>query len=179
MLFEMETTHTLLKSPCSYRRVLAFGAANGAAYGFVLFLLMNLYSDYLNRQSIQEAESLGRDPVLTTDNLNIPMIVCLLTLFFAFGSGLVHFLWRRLYKNPIVFWQAAGVSSIMAWNIAMITALWLEKHLTGQTLSYERVISVSNPLFGPISLVLVILVNLVFAIIIQNFFYKWLQLNTD
>ena len=59
-----------------------------------------------------------------------------------------------------------------AWNAVMIGAAWFEREFTDQGMTFDRVTSPFNPLFGPISIGAVIVVNLVFALVIRTFSKK-------
>jgi hypothetical protein len=151
-------------------RSLVLGAINGALYSSVLFFFEYQRIKSLIRGEI-EAEKLGLPPVqITSNTLNWPVISVLLVVFFVIASYAVHRYWVRLEKSPILLWQVVGISAVVGWNVIFLVLIWIEKVLTGQTLDYERLTSQSAPLFGPISICLVMLTNSIYGLVLQFMF---------
>ena len=88
---------------------------------------------------------------------------------FTFAALLVERFWRRYRWNSVLFWETVGLIAVSGWNVLVLLALWIEKQSSGQTMSYEWVTSSSNPIFGPISLGIVLIVNLIYAFAVRLF----------
>ena len=149
---------------------LALGAIDGAIYSAVQFWLLSSYYNWVARGDAAQAVHFGQSPVQMTNNVNEQMVTIWFVLLFAISSWLAHRYYVRLIRYPILFWQAVGITAVVGWNVIFLVLLWIEKELTGQTLSYQRITSPSDPLSGPISIALVILTNLVYGVVLQLIF---------
>lgn len=145
-------------------RSLALGTLNGAIYCAVQFILVAGYYDYLIRLETENIERRGLSPVQMTDMVNKRLVSVWFVLVFTIASYIGHRYWGKLEKSPILLWEAIGITAIVAWNVVVLSLLWIESQFTGQVLGDER--AVTNPLFGPISIGLVILTNFVYGVVI-------------
>lgn len=142
-------------------RSLALGMLNGAIYSAVQFILVFGYYDYRVRSDAERMEHQGLSPVQMTDMVNKRVVSVWFVLAFTIASYIGHRYWRKLEKSPILLWEAIGITAIVAWNVVVLSLLWIESQLTGQAPEHERVIA--NPLFGPISIGLVIITNFIYG----------------
>lgn len=144
-------------------RSLALGTLNGAIYSAIQFILISGYYNHLIRLDAEKMERGGLSPVQMTDMVNKRLV----SVWFLCAFTIASFVWHRysskVRKSPILFWEAIGITAIVGWNIVVLTLLWIESRFTGQTLGYEKAISLSNPLFGPFSLGLVIVTNFIYG----------------
>jgi len=143
---------------------LALGALNGAIYAAVQFILVEGYYDYLIRLDAEKMEQAGLSPVQMTDMVNKRIVSVWFILVFAIASCAWHRYSRKIRRSPILFWEAIGISAIVGWNLLVLTLFWIESRFTGQNLSYQSAVSLSNPLFGPFSLGLAILTNFLYGV---------------
>jgi hypothetical protein len=144
-------------------RGLALGALNGAIYSMVQFVLLRGYYDYLIKLDAEYMERRGLSPVQVTDMLNKRVVSIWFVLAFTFASYIGHRYWRNLEKSPLLLWEAIGITAIVGWNVVVISLLWIENQLMGHSLGYESAISVTNTLFGPLSIGVVIVTNFVYG----------------
>lgn len=144
-------------------RSLALGSLNGAIYCAIQFILVSGYYDYMIRLDAEKMERSGMNPVQMTEMINKRLVSVWFLIAFMIASYVWHRYSRKFRKSSILFWEAIGISAIVGWNVVVLTLLWIESRLTGQTLGYERAIALSNPLFGPFSLGLVIITNFVYG----------------
>lgn len=142
---------------------LVLGTLNGAIYSAIQFIFISGYYNYLIRLDAERMERSGLSPVQMTDMINKRLVSVWFLMAFTIASFVWHRYSRKVRKSPILFWEAIGISAIVGWNVVVLTLLWIESRITGQTLGYERTISLSNPLFGPFSLGLVIITNFVYG----------------
>jgi len=144
-------------------RSLALGILNGAIYSAVQFILLAGYYNYLIKLDADNMERRGLSPVQMTDMINKRLVSFWFVLAFTIASYIGHRYWSKLRKSPILFWEVIGIAAIVGWNVVVLSLLWIESQFTGQLVGYERSISLSNPLFGPFSLGLVIITNFVYG----------------
>jgi len=143
-------------------QTLLLGAANGALFTVVMFSLLSLTRDYFQRRYISVATALGTPIVQLGSNERWSGIAIVMILAFALSAyGVNRFCRKRL--SPFFFWELVGVIAVSGWNAFILTVTWFEKGLSAQTLTYNWVTSQSNWLYGPISVGMVILVNLAFG----------------
>jgi hypothetical protein len=142
---------------------LVLGSLNGAIYSAIQFILISGYYDYLIRLDSEKMERGGLSPVQMTNMINKRLVSVWFLLAFTIASYFWHRYSSKIRKSSILFWEAIGLSAIVGWNVVVLILLSIESRLTGQTLGYERAISLSNPLFGPFSLGLVIITNFVYG----------------
>jgi hypothetical protein len=167
-LLEIERAN--MKTPHSTRwlQTLLLGAANGALFAITMFFLISRARDHFQRQYIEEATRLGAPIVQFGGNERWSSIGIVMILAFAFSAYAVsRFCKRRL--GSLLFWELVGVIAVSGWNVFMLTVTWFEKELSAQTLTYDWVTSRSNLLYGPISLGVVILVNLIYGNLVRVF----------
>jgi hypothetical protein len=90
------------------------------------------------------------------------LIVCMFILASYFGSRY----WRTGQRYHIVGWIVIGIIAVMAWNLSTLAlGLW-DFRASGQAFVIESITSPRNPLHGPVSLGLVVIVNLIYGSII-------------
>jgi hypothetical protein len=143
-------------------RVLLLGAINGALYSAVMLVLVWQVRAYAYNHNMTEGESSGHFPVQLTSNERwVPMVVVWIVMF-VLAALLVDHFWRSS-KASVWFWEAIGLLAVATWNVLIFSTFWLEKGFSGRGLSYGWVTSSSNPIFGPISLGVVLTVNFVFG----------------
>jgi hypothetical protein len=149
-------------------RSLLLGATNGAIYALVLYLLISLSRAYYQSQYLKRAAESGLPVVQFASNERWSGISIALVLLFTLTAYLVgrvsHFRFHSL-----AFWALVGVIAVSAWNAFILTVAWLEKESTVQGLTYKWVTSQSNPLYGPISLGLALVVGVSYALAIRFF----------
>src|SRR5215471_8919728 len=139
-------------------RILLLGATNGALYSAVMLVLVWQVRSYAYNGNMTEAESSGHFPVQLTSNERwVPMVIVWIVLF-VLAAFLVNDFWRRS-KASVWFWEAIGLAAVATWNVLILLTFWLEKGFSGRGLSYAWVTSSSNPIFGPISLAVVLILN--------------------
>lgn len=144
-------------------RSLALGTLNGAIYSAIQFILISGFYNHLIRLDAKKMEGVGLSPVQMTEMVNKRLVLVWFLVAFTIASYLWHRYSGKVRTSPILFWEAIGITAIVVWNVTVLTLLWIECRLTGQTVGYERAISFSNPLFGPFSLGLVIVTNFVYG----------------
>ena len=141
----------------------ALGMLNGSIYSAIQFILISGYYNLLIRLDAETMERGGLSPVQMTDMVNKRLVSVWFVVLFTISSFVWHRYSSKVRRSPILFWEAIGITAIVGWNVLVLTLLWIESRLTGQTLGYERAISFSNPLFGPFSLGLVVITNFVYG----------------
>lgn len=143
-------------------RILILGAFNGAIYGAVMLMLVWQLRAYAYARNLKDAAITGDSPVqLTTNDRWLPILVTWI-LIFAFVALLVRRFWPR-NRSSLLFWEASGLLAVAAWNVLILVAFSLERGLFPPTLSYSWATSSSDPLSGPVSLGVVLAVNLVYS----------------
>ena len=133
-------------------------------------MLLLVWQDrtYEYTRIVTESGSLGHLPVQLTSNERwVPMVVTWVVMFAA-SALFVDYFWRWK-RMSILFWETVGLVAVAAWNILILLAFWLEKWFSGQPMSYSWVTSSSNPVFGPISLGVVLIANLLYALALLFF----------
>lgn len=149
-------------------RILILGTINGALYSAIILVLVWQLRAYEYNRNMREAESFGHLPVqLTSSERWVPMVVAWIVMF-ALAALVVNHFWTKS-KHSVFFWEAIGVIAVSAWNVFILSAFWLEKQLSAQQITYGWVTSPSNPLSGPISLGVVLIVNFVYAQAVISF----------
>jgi amino acid permease len=143
-------------------RILILGAIDGALYSAVTLVLVWQVRAYAYNRNVREAESFGHFPVQMTSNERWVPIVVIWIVMFGLAALLVNHFWRSS-KSSVWFWEAIGLVAVATWNVFILSTFWLEKGFSGQGLSYAWATSSSNPIFGPISLGVVLIVNVLFA----------------
>ena len=142
------------------------GVGNGLTYsGIMLLLIWQWRSAAFERNVIQSL--MTGDYVDFVANERWVPIVILWILAFILASQLVDCFWQR-GRGLILFWLAVGVLAIAAWNVFALVGAWLDKQ-GGDTISYSRVTAANDPLYGPLSLGLVILINFFYGYLVQTF----------
>lgn len=142
-------------------RILILGALNGAIYGGVMLMLVWQLRAYERALSIKEAALTGDSPVQMTSNERwLPIFVIWIAIFAAFAL-LVNRFWRRNWSS-LLFWETSGLLAVAAWNVLILLVFFFERGGFPPNLSYSWATSPSNPIFGPISLGVVLAVNLLF-----------------
>jgi hypothetical protein len=145
---------------------LLLGAGNGALYAITMFFLISLARDHFQRQYVEEATRSGAAVVQFGGNERWSGIGIVMMLAFAFSAYAVSRFSRRCVGS-LLFWEFVGVIAVSGWNVFMLTVTWFERELSAQTLTYEWVTSRSNWLYGPISLGVVILLNLIYGSMVR------------
>ena len=147
-------------------QILFLGAANGALYTLIMFILISVGRKYFQDQYVAEATKLGAPVMQFGSNERWSGIAVVMILAFAFAAYFVRRVWQRRL-NSLLFWELVGVIAVTGWNVFMLTITWFEKELSAQTLTYNWVTSRSNWLYGPISLGAVILINFLYGNVIR------------
>ena len=145
------------------------GIVDGALYSSVMLLLVWQIRVSEDARNIREAAMFGHLPVQLTSNERWAPIVATWILLFAVAAPIVNHFWPRHRRRSIWFWEAVGLIAVSAWNVLLLVAFWTEKQGSGQAMSYDWLTSSSNPIFGPISLGLVLIVSFVYALVIRVF----------
>lgn len=148
------------------------GAVNGVAYSATMLLLIWWWRAVTEERNLIEGATSGDYVNMVSNERWVPIVIIWLVVFTC-ASLLVHYFWPHP-KSYILFWLAVGVIAVAAWNAFALLGTWLDKQ-AGDTLSYSRVTSSRNPLFGPVSLGVVILVNLIYGYLVQVFCRKLKQ----
>lgn len=144
-------------------RGLALGVLNGALYSAVQFLVVSAYFDYRIKTSLDIAQDLGLPQMHATELINARIVSIWFILFFALASVLGHRYLLKLKRQPVLFWEVIGLAAVVGWNVVVLTLFWLSALQTGQTYSLQFVTSPANPLFGPISMGVVIITNFIYG----------------
>lgn len=138
-------------------RLLVLGGIDGALYSTVMLVLVWQIRAYEHARN-----SAGNLPVQLTSNERWIPIVVLWIIMFTLAALVVDRFWR--WNRPSVwFWEAIGLVAVLSWNAFIISALWLEGALSAQGSGYAWVTSSPNPVFGPISLGVALVVNFLYA----------------
>jgi hypothetical protein len=134
-----------------------------------MLLLIWRWRATANQRHIAES-TLSGDYVNLVSNERWVPIVFIWLVAFTVASLVVDYFWQRR-KGYILFWELVGVIAVAAWNAFALLGTWLDKQ-AGDTMSYSRVTSSRNPLFGPVSLAVVILVNFTYGYLVRAFCRK-------
>jgi hypothetical protein len=146
---------------------LLLGAGNGALYALVVYLLISASRAYFQDQYVRQATKSGFPIVQFGSNERWTGIVIALVTIFALSTYLVSRISHGL-RTPIL-WMLVGVIAVSGWNALMLIVTWVEKEGSAQTLTYEWVTSPLNPLYGPISLGIVLIVSFIYGCAIRIF----------
>src|SRR6266478_3767147 len=155
-----------------YVRSLILGAINGAFFSAMLASTIWGWRAYIYKQELRVAEAKGIFPAVVVYNERWSTITIAWIILFSLSALVVNLLWPRDRDRYFLFWQAVGVGALGAWNVIIIGAAWFEREFSDRGATFDRVTSPLNPLFGPISIGAVIVVNLVFALVIRTFSKK-------
>ena len=68
--------------------------------------------------------------------------------------------------SPVAYWPKSP-RAITAWNLLILAVGLWDSVSSGQTLVIESVTSPGNPLYGPMSFGLVVVVNLIYGAIVS------------
>lgn len=156
-----------IKAKSNWRTALILGVLNGVIYSLAQFWLLPKYYSWLALRNANLELYSTNSPVQMTNMLNGRVVTFWFVLQFAVSSWLIHRYFVRLIKYPILLWQVVGLTAVIGGNVIFLLLFWIEKELTGQTISYGMLTSQSNPLSGPISIGIVILVNLVYGCVLH------------
>lgn len=158
---------SLLKANLARRVNMGFlGAVNGVLYSATMILLIWWWRAYADERSLIESAMSGDYINLVSNERWIPIVIIWSIAFTSASLSVDHFWQNR--RASILFWEVVGAVAIVAWNVFALLGTWLDKQ-AGDTLSYSRVTSGRNPLFGPFSLAVVIGVNFVYGYLVQTF----------
>jgi hypothetical protein len=167
----MEARH--LKTAWAEKLQIAIlGAINGVVYSATMLLLIWRWRAASDERHMIESALLGDHIQLAGNERWIPIVIIWLVAF-TLASLVVDYFWK-FRKDHILYWVAIGVIAIAAWNAFALLGAWLDKQ-AGDTISYSRVTSSQNPIFGPISIAVVILVNFVYGYLVVAFYRKLKQ----
>jgi len=147
------------------------GAFNGAVYSTVMLLMIWAGMAVSNRDNALKTTPYG-DFVQFGTNVRWSSVVIAWLVTFTLASLIVSGLWPKNKKRSILFWEIVGVVAVAAWNGFALLGVWFDYHFSGDTLSYKFVTSLSNPLFGPISLAVIIIVNFFYGYLAGGFYQK-------
>jgi hypothetical protein len=165
-----ETEERPLKMPWARKlRTGILGVVDGAVYsGTMLLLIWQWRAAADARNAIASAISGDYVDFISTERW-IP-IVLIWVVTFTLASLVVDYFWQNGNRH-ILFWVAVGLIAIASWNVFVLFGTWLDKQ-AGDPIGYSRVTSSSDPLFGPISLGMVVLVNSIYGYIVHSLFRK-------
>lgn len=152
-------------------RLCILGALNGVVYSATMLLMIWRLRASADEHNIVEGAISG-DYIDLVSHERWSSIVITWLVAFTLASFIVSSLWRKNQKRSILFWEVIGVVAVAAWNGFALFGSWLDKHYAGDTMTYGWVTSLRNPLYGPISLAVVILVNLFFGYLVRVFYPK-------
>ena len=150
-------------------RIFILGALNGALYSAIMLVMVWQLRAYEDARSIKDAATFGHLPVQLTSNERWVPIVVTWILIFTFAAPVVAHFWHGYRTSSVLFWEVVGLIAVSAWNVLVLFAFWIEKQSSSQMMSYDWVTSSSNPIFGPISLGVVLIVNFIYACAIRVF----------
>lgn len=142
------------------------GAFNGAVYSAVMLPMIWAGMALANPDNALATTPHGDFLQLIT-NVRWSSVVIAWLVAFTLASLFVGSIWRTNHKRSILFWEIVGVVAVAAWNGFAVIGSLLDRHYAGDTMTYAWVTSLSNPLFGPISLAMVIVVNFVYGYLVQ------------
>lgn len=145
-------------------RIGILGAVNGAVYSATMLLLIWRWRASADESNMIENAISGDYVHLVSNERWIPIVIIWLVAFTS-ASLVVDYFWQHR-KGYILFWEAVGLIAVASWNAFALFGTWLDKQ-AGDTMSYSRVTSSRNPLFGPVSLAVVILVNFIYGYLVQ------------
>lgn len=145
-------------------RIGILGAFNGAVYSATMLLLIWRWRATADQRNIAESTISGDHINLVSNERWIPIVLIWLVAF-TLASLVVDYFWQRR-KGYILVWEVVGVIAVAAWNVFALLGTWLDKQ-AGDTMSYSRVTSSRNPLFGPVSLAVVILANFIYGYLVR------------
>jgi len=146
------------------------GAINGLIYGVASFQVFRVSTAYLYKQHLEVAERIDMTPVQVTYNhLNWPVIISWLVILFSVTCYLLHRYRPSYLKSTVMLWLAIGVASVGAWNLIQLALACLERWSTEQDFIIRERNSFMNPQFGPLSLIVVLVINLIYGTLIQLF----------
>ena len=142
------------------------GLINGAVYSVIMLLLIWWWRAAADSRHAIESTISGDYVLLVSNERWIPIVLIWL---FAFTSAtvLVDYFWKN-WNGQVLFWLAVGLIAVASWNAFGLVGTWLDKQ-AGDTISYSRVTSAHNPLFGPISLAVVVVVNVIYGYLVRAF----------
>lgn len=144
------------------------GALNGAVYSATMLLMIWRLRASADERNIAEGAISG-DYVNLVSHERWSSIVIIWLVAFTLASLIVSSLWRKNQKRSVLFWEVVGVAAVAAWNGFALFGAWFDNYFASDTISYVWVTSLWNPLYGPLSFAVVILVNLVYGYLVQAF----------
>lgn len=144
--------------------IFILGALNGAVYSAVMALLVRQVRARAYERGLAEAAVTGQQPPLFVANERWSSIIVIWIVIFAFTALLVNRVWARR-KRSVLFWEAVGLIAIASWNVLVIVAVSIENWFA-PTIAYQWITSSSNPLFGPVSLGVVLIVNFLYTLVV-------------
>ena len=146
------------------------GAFNGAFYSVTMLLLIWRLRAAADERNIREGQISG-DYIHLASYEKWESIVIIWLVAFTLASLIIGSLWRKKQKNFILYWEVVGVVAVAAWNAFSLIGSLLDNY-RGESITYGWVTSWHNPLYGPITFVVVILVNLAYGYLIRLIFRK-------
>lgn len=149
-------------------RSFLLGAANGLIYALVMYFLITMSRAYFQGRYLRQVTSAEFPVVQFASNERWTGIVIALVVLFALSTYIVSRVSHLGLRFPF-FWVVVGLIAVSGWNVFMLIVTSLEKEASVQTLTYNWVTSPSNPLYGPISLGMVLTVNLFYGCAIRYF----------
>ena len=140
------------------------GTLNGALYSAaMLFLIWRLRLAAEERNAIEGAV-FGDYVHLVSHERWVPIVIVWLVVF-TVSALMVDYFWHGWKR--VLFWEAVGVIAIAGWNVLALVGTWIDKQ-GGDTISHSLVTSSNNPLFGPTSLLVVLVANLLFGFLVRS-----------
>jgi hypothetical protein len=148
-------------------RTCMLGLINGAIYSVTMCLLIWWLRRSSDERNVLEG-SMSGDYVHLVSNERWTSIVIIWLVLFTLASLAANYFWRY-GKNHILFWEVVGLLAVAAWNVFALFGAWLDWKYAHDTMSYTLVTSLHNPLFGPISLGIVIVLNFFYGYLVAGF----------
>jgi drug/metabolite transporter (DMT)-like permease len=148
-------------------RILTLGALNGIFYSVIMLLLVLGGQEYEYARNIRDATGSGHLPVQLTSNERwLPMVVIWVVIF-ALAALVVDRFWTR--KTSILFWETSGLLAVVAWNIFILSAFWLEQHFWAEATGYVRVTLPAILGLALVSLGVVLITSFLYAQAVSRF----------
>ena len=148
------------------------GTLDGLIY-VGLARLVRFYLDHVERTGIGDESTVnGYYISISNHQENWFGVTFLIVAIFGAAAYPVHRFWSSSGKHPVVTWVFVGIAAMTAWNLyALGVSVW-DKASSGQFVISEGITTLRNPLYGGLSLGLVLLVNAIYGTIVGLFVDK-------
>lgn len=142
------------------------GAINGAVYSATMLLIIWRVRALADERNMAQGAISG-DYINLVSHERWSSIIIIWLVAFTLASLVVSSLWRKHQRGSILFWEVIGVMAVAAWNGFALLGSVVDKYYSGGATTYGWVTSLRNPLHGPISFAVVILVNFAYGYLVQ------------